>query len=57
MQYAPPFNKIEKMDRSRLTKLYKDLENFVAEISHDEYQANKEAINGVYTLIHQYMIK
>lgn len=45
------------MDRSRLTKLYKDLENFVAEISHDDYQANKEAINGVYTLIHQYMRK
>lgn len=45
------------MDRSKLTKLYKDLENFVAEISADDYQANKEAINGVYTLIHQYMRK
>lgn len=43
------------MDRAQLNKLYKELENFVAELQYEEYKENEKAIKGVYTLIHQKM--
>ena len=41
------------LTRQELRKLYKELENFVADITYEEYQANKESLQNVFALIHQ----
>lgn len=44
---------METMSREELQTLYKYLENFIASMSFEEYQENKEAFTKVKTLIHQ----
>lgn len=43
------------MTKEELNQLYKKLENFIADCTFEEYQENKEAINGVLSLIHKHI--
>lgn len=43
------------MSKEELNHLYKKLENFIADCTFQEYQENKEAINGVLSLIHKHL--
>ena len=43
------------MSSEELRALYKELENFIADCTFQEYQENKEAINGVLSLIHKHI--
>ncbi len=43
------------MSSEELRALYKKLENFIADCTYQEYQENKEAINGVLSLIHKHL--
>lgn len=43
------------MSRGQLQYLYKQLENFVADCTKQEYDKNKESINAVYALIHKHI--
>ncbi len=43
------------MSSEELMALYKKLENFIADCTFQEYQENKEAINGVLSLIHKHL--
>lgn len=39
-----------------LDDLYKRLENFIADCTRSEVDANRDAINGVLTLVHKRML-
>lgn len=43
------------MSKEELNQLYKNLENFIADCTFQEYQENKEAINSVLSLIHKHL--
>ena len=43
------------MTKEEINQLYKKLENFIADCTFQEYQENKEAINGVLSLIHKHL--
>ena len=43
------------MTKEELNQLYKRLENFIADCTFEEYKENKEAINGVLSLIHKHL--
>ena len=42
------------MSNEELNQLYKKLEKFIADCTFQEYQENKDAINGVLSLIHKH---
>lgn len=41
------------LPKEALRKLYRDLENFVADLTPEEYQRDKESFIKVFTAIHQ----
>lgn len=43
------------MTAKELTTLYKSLENFIADCTRSEVDANRDALNKVQTMIHQRM--
>jgi hypothetical protein len=63
-----PLNKFAKMDKDELgavrhamtakelNDLYKRLENFIADCTRSEVDANRDALNKVQSMIHQRMI-
>lgn len=44
------------MTAKELDDLYKSLENFIADCTRSEVDANRDAINGVLTLVHKRML-
>lgn len=44
------------MTEKELDDLYKSLENFIADCTRSEVDANRDAINGVLTLVHKRML-
>lgn len=44
------------MSMDDLRELYKRLENFIADCARNEVDDNRDAINGVLTLVHKRMI-
>ena len=44
------------MSINDLRELYKRLENFIADCTRNEVDENRDAINGVLTLIHKRML-
>lgn len=44
------------MTAKELDDLYKCLENFIADCTRSEVDANRDAINGVLTLVHKRML-
>lgn len=42
------------LSSEELRKLYKKMENFIADCTYQEYIENKEAINNVLNLIHKH---
>lgn len=44
------------MTPKELDDLYKRLENFIADCTRSEVEANRDAINGVLTLVHKRML-
>jgi hypothetical protein len=44
------------MTAKELDDLYKRLENFIADCTRSEVDANRDAINGVLTLVHKRML-
>lgn len=43
------------MTRAELERLYKEIEQFVADCTQQEYTENKQAITAVYSLIHKHI--
>ena len=43
------------ISKEELNQLYKNLENFIADCTFQEYQENKEAISNVLSLIHKHL--
>lgn len=43
------------MTVKELTKLYVNIEDFIADCTRDEVDKNKEAINSVLMMVHQHM--
>lgn len=41
--------------RERLERLYKEIENYIADLTHEEYRVYMEDFTGVKTSIHQRM--
>lgn len=44
------------MSMNDLRELYKRLENFIADCTRNEVDENRDAINGVLTLVHKRMV-
>lgn len=44
------------MTAKELDDLYNSLENFIADCTRSEVDANRDAINGVLTLVHKRML-
>lgn len=44
------------MTAKELNDLYKRLENFIADCTRNEVDENRDAINGVLTLVHKRMV-
>ncbi len=44
------------MSKAELSDLYKRLENFIADCTRNEVDENRDAINGVLTLVHKRMV-
>ena len=44
------------MSMNDLRDLYKRLENFIADCTRNEVDENRDAINGVLTLVHKRMV-
>lgn len=44
------------MTAKELDDLYKSLENFISDCTRSEVDANRDAINGVLTLVHKRML-
>lgn len=43
------------MTYDELQALYKQMENFIADCTQQEYEENKESIIGVFTLLHKHI--
>ncbi len=46
-----------QMSQEKLSRLYRDMANFVADLTYEEYKANEQAITGIKTLLHQRIIQ
>lgn len=53
---APQIENPEKITAKELNDLYKRLENFIADCTRSEVDANRDALNKVQSMIHQRMI-